>query len=39
MLHLLPLGELVDGYVEVVVAPERTRERSQDVQPPDCEGP
>src|SRR5664279_4343866 len=39
MLHLRPLGKLVDGDVEVAVDPERARERSQDVQPPDREWP
>src|SRR5664279_3875370 len=39
MLHLRPLGKLVDGDVEVAVAPERARERSQNVQPPDREWP
>src|SRR5664279_738235 len=39
MLHLRPLGKLVDGDVEVAVAPERARERSQNVQPPDRERP
>ena len=38
-LHLGPLGELVDGDVEVTVAPRRSRERAQDVQPPDRERP
>ena len=37
--YLRPLGEHVDGDVEVLVAPWRPRERSQDVQPPDCERP
>ena len=37
--HLRPLGELVDGDVEVAVAPRRSRERAQDVQPPDRERP
>ena len=35
--HLCPLGEFIDGDVEVAVAPERARERSQNVQPPDRE--
>ena len=34
-----PLGELVDGDVEVTVAPRHSRERDQDVQPPDHERP
>ena len=37
--HLCPFGELVDGDVEVAVAPRRSRERAQDVQPPDRERP
>ena len=37
--HLRPLGELVDGDIEVAVAPGRPRKRAQDVQPPDCEWP
>ena len=36
--YFCPLGELVDGNVEVVVAPCRARERAQYVQTPDCEG-
>ena len=32
-LHLRPLGELVDGDVEVAVGPGRSRERAQDIQP------
>ena len=35
--YLRPFGELVDGDVEVSVAPWRSREQSQDVQPPDRE--
>ena len=38
-LHLRPLGEFVDGDVEVAVAPNRSWERSQNVQPPDREQP
>ena len=38
-LHLRPLGEFVDGDVEVTIAPANPRERSQDVEAPDCEGP
>ena len=37
--HLRPLGEVVDGDVEVAVAPARSRERSQKVQPPHRERP
>ena len=37
--HFRPHGELVDGDVEVAVAPRRSREWAQDVQPPDCERP
>ena len=37
--HFRPLGELVDGDIEVSVAPSRPRERSQDVQPPDHKRP
>ena len=37
--HFRPLGELVDGDVEVAVAPRRSRERAQDVQPLDREWP
>ena len=38
-LHLFPLGELVDGDVEVAVAPGQSREGTQDVQPPDRKWP
>ena len=38
-LHLCPLGELVDGDVEVAVAPGRSREWTQNIQPPDREWP
>jgi hypothetical protein len=38
-LHLHPLGELVDGDVEVAVAPLRSREWTEDVQPPDSKRP
>jgi hypothetical protein len=38
-LHLHPLGKFVDGDVKVAVAPLRSRERTQDVQPPSREGP
>ena len=37
--HLCPLGELVDGDIEVAVAPRRSREQAQDIQALDCEGP
>ena len=37
--HFRPLGELVDGDVEVAVAPRRSKEWAQNVQPPDCEWP
>ena len=37
--NLRPFGELVDGDVEVAVAPAGAWEGSQDVQPPDREGP
>ena len=37
--YLRPLGELVNGNVEVSVAPWRSRKRAQDVQSPDCERP
>ena len=37
--HLRPLGELVNGDVEVAVAPRRSREWAQDVQPPNREWP
>ena len=37
--HLRPLGELVDGDEEEAIAPERSRERAQDVQPPYRERP
>ena len=37
--HFRPLGELVDGDVEVAVAPRRSRERAQDIHPPDRERP
>ena len=37
--HLRPLGELVDGDVEVLIAPDCSGEWTQDVQPPDREGP
>src|SRR3954471_19177598 len=37
-LHFCP-GEFVNGDVEVAVAPWRPRERSQNVQPPNCEWP
>ena len=35
--HLCPLGELVNGDIEVVIAPWRPRKWAQDIQPPDCE--
>jgi hypothetical protein len=38
-LHLQPLGKLVDGDVEVAVAPLHSREWTQDVQPPNSKGP
>jgi hypothetical protein len=38
-LHLHPLGELVDGDVEVAVAPLRSREWTEDVQAPDSKRP
>jgi hypothetical protein len=38
-LHLRPLGKLVDVDVEVAIAPLRSREWTQDVQPPNSEGP
>jgi hypothetical protein len=38
-LHLHPLGKFVDGDVKVAVAPLCSRERTQDVQPPNNEGP
>src|SRR3954469_25736184 len=38
-LHLCPLGELVNGDVEVAVAPWRPREWAQNIQPPNCEWP
>ena len=37
--HLCPLGELVDGDVEVAVSPRRSRKWGQDIQPPDRERP
>ena len=37
--HFRPLGELVNGDVEVAVAPWRSREWAQDIQPPDHERP
>jgi hypothetical protein len=37
--HLHPLGKLVDGDIEVVVAPLRSREWTEDVQPPNSKGP
>ena len=37
--YLRPLGELVDGDVEVAVAPRRSRERAKDIQPLDREWP
>jgi hypothetical protein len=37
--HLCPLGELIDGDVEVAIAPLHSREWSQDVQPPNNKGP
>ena len=37
--YLRPLGELVDGDVEVAVPPWRSRKRPQDVQPPNREWP
>ena len=37
--HFRPLGELVDGDIEVAVAPECLWERSQEIQPPDRERP
>ena len=37
--HFRPLGELVDGDVEVAVAPRRSRERTQDVEPLDRKRP
>ena len=36
-LYFCPLSELVDGDVEVAVAPCRARERAQDAQAPYCE--
>jgi hypothetical protein len=38
-LHLRPLGELVDGDVDVALAPLRSREWTQDVQPLNSKGP
>ena len=37
--QLCPLSELVDGDLEVAVAPRRSRKRAQDIQPPDRERP
>lgn len=37
--HFCPLGELVDGDIEETVAPRRSREWAQDVQPPNRERP
>jgi hypothetical protein len=37
--HLHPLGKLVDGDVEVAVAPLRSGERTKDVQSPNCKRP
>ena len=37
--HFCPFGELFDSYEEEAVAPLRFWKRSQDVQPPDREGP
>jgi hypothetical protein len=37
--HLRPLGELVDGDVEVAIDPLSSREWTQDVQPPNSKGP
>jgi hypothetical protein len=37
--HLRPFGELVDCNVVVVIAPFHSREWTQDVQPPNSEGP
>jgi hypothetical protein len=37
--HLHPLGEFVDGNIEVAVAPLRSGEWTKDVQPPYCKGP
>ena len=38
-LHFRPLGEFVDGDVEVLVSSGSTGERSQDVHSPDRKGP
>ena len=38
-LHLRPLGELVNGDEEEAIAPERSREGAQDIQPLDRERP
>ena len=37
--NLRPLSELVDGDVEVSIAPRRPRARAQNIQPPDRERP
>jgi hypothetical protein len=37
--HLHPLGKLVDGDVEVAVAPLRSGEWTEDVQSPNYKGP
>ena len=37
--HFHPLGELVNGDVEVAIAPWRPGKRAQNVQPPKCEWP
>jgi hypothetical protein len=38
-IHLYPLGKLVDGDIEVEISPLRSREWTQDVQPPNSKGP
>jgi hypothetical protein len=37
--HLRPLGKLLDGDIEAAVARLRSREQTQDVQPPNSKGP
>ena len=37
--YLCPPSELIDGDVEVAVAPRHSRERAQDIQSPDREWP
>ena len=37
--HFYPLGEFINRHEEEAVAPLQPRERSQDVQPLDHEGP